>query len=366
VIRKVLVVAGASYLGLVVLAVGMVGLSGSWVDTAWGGPCGLPTLTGSGPGRGGRPTWSERANARVILGIGKSLGVPSWAWVVAIATALQESGLEDLPYGAGSALGLFQQQPPSGWGTRAEVMDPAYAAEAFYGGRPLHGTANRGLLEVPGWQGLPLTVAAQRVQRSAYPGAYARWQPEAEALAAADASAPPVRLPLPPRTWGPLHGHGGSGDYRLMSAGGCPGISAPGKASAVVAAAEHWLGTPYSWGGGDDQGPTLGIGVGAHTVGFDCSGLVMAAYWEGAHAQLPRTSEEQYVATKARSVRLGALRPGDLVFYDPGPSGPGNVALYIGHGGVIQAPHTGGVVEIVPLWTRGFAGATRVLAGGRA
>jgi murein DD-endopeptidase MepM/ murein hydrolase activator NlpD len=95
---------------------------------------------------------------------------------VAIATALQESGLEDLMTDSGGGShGLFQQRAPGfGWGTVAETEDPTHAAEEFY----VH------LLAIPSWSSLPLTVAAQDVQNSAYPDAYAKWQTFAATLVA--------------------------------------------------------------------------------------------------------------------------------------------------------------------------------------
>ena len=82
---------------------------------------------------------------------------------VALAAALQESNLLNLPYGDRDSLGLFQQRPSQGWGTAAQILDPAYAASAFYAR----------LVDVPGWESLPVTQAAQLVQSSADPGAYA-------------------------------------------------------------------------------------------------------------------------------------------------------------------------------------------------
>jgi murein DD-endopeptidase MepM/ murein hydrolase activator NlpD len=116
------------------------------------------------------------ANARTIIAVGKSLSVPPRGWVIAVATALQESGLRNLDYGDRDSLGLMQQRPSAGWGTSGQVQDPAYAARAFFGG-PKSPTSNAGLLSVRGWQRMPLWQAAQTVQRSAFPMAYADHQP---------------------------------------------------------------------------------------------------------------------------------------------------------------------------------------------
>jgi hypothetical protein len=112
-------------------------------------------------------TAEQVANARIIVGVGLQLRMPERAVVIAVATAQQESTLRNLPYGDRDSLGLFQQRPSAGWGTRQQILDPEYAATRFYAA----------LADVPGWQTLPLTVAAQAVQRSAFPNAYARWEP---------------------------------------------------------------------------------------------------------------------------------------------------------------------------------------------
>lgn len=116
---------------------------------------------------------AQIGNAQLIYNVGIALGLPQRAAVIAIAAAMQESKLENMPYGTADSLGLFQQRPSQGWGSPAEIMEPVYAATAFYSR----------LAEVPGWQALPLTVAAQAVQHSAHPDAYARWQPLATVLA---------------------------------------------------------------------------------------------------------------------------------------------------------------------------------------
>jgi hypothetical protein len=134
-------------------------------------PASLPVVGGWTP--------TQLANAAVIVDTGAQLGVPVRGWVIAVATAMQESSLHNYgnlgPRNDHDSLGLFQQRPSQGWGTPAQILDPRYAATAFY----------RHLLKVPGWQTLPLTVAAQAVQRSAFPDAYAKWEQPATDLVAA-------------------------------------------------------------------------------------------------------------------------------------------------------------------------------------
>jgi len=122
----------------------------------------------------------RRENARIIVDIGRELGVPDYGIVIALATAMQESSLRNINWGDRDSLGLFQQRPSSGWGTAEQIMDPAYAARLFYGGpsNPNRGKT-RGLLDIAGWQNMALTDAAQRVQISAFPQAYAKWEPSA-------------------------------------------------------------------------------------------------------------------------------------------------------------------------------------------
>jgi hypothetical protein len=120
-------------------------------------------------------TPEQAVNAATITAVGTARDLPERAVTIALATALQESALRNIDYGDRDSLGLFQQRPSQGWGTPKEIMDPAYSAGMFYD----H------LVEVPGYTRLPLTVAAQRVQRSGFPDAYAKHEPDATLLAAA-------------------------------------------------------------------------------------------------------------------------------------------------------------------------------------
>jgi hypothetical protein len=121
----------------------------------------------------------QMANAATVTAVGVRMGMPDRAVVVALATAFQESKLRNLPHlglrNDHDSLGLFQQRPSQGWGTEEQVRDPRYAAERFY----------QALREVPGWQEMRVTDAAQRVQRSAFPEAYQQWADDASVLATA-------------------------------------------------------------------------------------------------------------------------------------------------------------------------------------
>jgi hypothetical protein len=113
-------------------------------------------------------------DAHVIYIVSVGMQLPDRAAVIAIATSMQESSLINKPYGTSDSLGLFQQRPSQGWGKPTQIMDPVYASTRFLAA----------LAVVPGWQRLPLTVIAQQVQGSGYPGAYAKWETFADSLVA--------------------------------------------------------------------------------------------------------------------------------------------------------------------------------------
>ncbi|HET7406476.1 MAG TPA: hypothetical protein VFJ21_04975 [Mycobacteriales bacterium] len=126
----------------------------------------------------------QAANAATVAATADRLGLPHHAVTVALAAALQESKLRNLPYGDRDSLGLFQQRPSQGWGTPAQLMDPAYASGAFL----------QGLEKVRGWETMSLADAAQSVQRSASADAYAGWEDQARALARALTGEVPAAL----------------------------------------------------------------------------------------------------------------------------------------------------------------------------
>ena len=116
----------------------------------------------------------DNAKAIVRTALDRHMGVRSA--VIAVATAMQESGLVNVSYGTSDSLGLFQQRPSCGWGTASQIMHPSYAAGAFLSA--LHGYQQR----TPGWASAPLWQAAQGVQASAYPYAYAKWEAQAASV----------------------------------------------------------------------------------------------------------------------------------------------------------------------------------------
>ncbi len=315
----------AACVAALVLVVALLGAAGAGAasflgfgSNTSGGPVCATGAAGVGTDLGDaeKLTAPQIANARIIYSTGASMDIPPYGETIAIATAIQESRLTNLTTATDhDSLGLFQQRPGQGWGTPAQITNPVYASTKFY----------QALQRVPGWQTLPLAAAAQAVQGSAYPSAYARWQVAAERLVAAFAGTAGACDPAAAGAYG----------------AGLPVTFAlpPGTPPAVATAIRYALaqvGKPYVWGG---VGPD----------GYDCSGLVMAAYAAGG-VTLPRTTYQQVDAGTAVP-RAADLRPGDLIFTVGGEPGasishPGHVGLFIGEDLVVDAPSQGKNVEI--------------------
>jgi len=262
----------------------------------------------------------QMANAAVIVADGQRMNVPEQGWVVAITAALQESGLHNVNHGDRDSLGLFQERPSQGWGTPAQIMDPTYSTTQFY----------NHLLAVPNWQDMSVNDAAQAVERSAFPTAYAQHEQSARTIVAAIQGDRCTRASANDTT--------------------CTSTAAPNATalSAVVFACAQ-LGLPYQWGG---NGPQQG------NAGFDCSGLTKAAY-ATAGITLPRTADTQFRASPSVPQEQPLL-PGDLVFYGT-TAHIHHVGLYLGAGLMIDAPDFGQVVRVQPYrWPNDqYAGATR-------
>jgi hypothetical protein len=113
--------------------------------------------------------------ATLIAAVAQQRGLPPRATTIAIATAFQESKIHNIDYGDRDSVGLFQQRPSQGWGTVEQIMDPLYSIGAFYDA----------LVKVKGYEGMVINDAAQLVQRSGFPRAYAQHEDYARALASA-------------------------------------------------------------------------------------------------------------------------------------------------------------------------------------
>jgi hypothetical protein len=311
----------AAILGIIVMcAIGGVALfAGGSPGCSLPLPSGGPALT---PPAGGWPQVgsydSEQIGlATTIVSVGAQMGVPVRGWVIAVATAIQESDLRNLAGGDQDSIGLFQQRPSQGWGTPQQVHDPVYASHKFYDK----------LLTVPGWQGMALTDAAQAVQRSAFPDAYAKHEPDATLLVTTV----------------------GSSGNRAMSIdlgqclGNCPtilsngGASSPGMPPGTVAAttgadgscaggeamlarAATWL---TAWGGG----PVPYLSSTDPATWFqgyrrDCSGYASMALG------LPGPGlNSAGLAARATPIPKTDLRPGDLLI-NPAPDLAGHVVIF--------------------------------------
>ncbi|MBT2446032.1 C40 family peptidase [Streptomyces sp. ISL-43] len=280
--------------------------------------------------------------ARAIVATGIQMRVPARGQVIALATALQESGLRNLDYGDRDSLGLFQQRPSQGWGSREQILDPVYASTKFY----------KSLTALKNWEFMPLTVAAQKVQASALPDAYAKHEPLATALQLAIAptlGTAPANPALPVAGIVPTGCQGaGAQDWGTIPPGTVPaGYQIPATAPVTVQSAIRWalgqLGTPYQWGGSCTNPH------GSEAMGrCDCSSLMQRAYGT-AGIELSRTTYTQ--VGEGMAVPVNAIAPGDLVFSRGSASVPEHVAMAIGSGLAVHAPRPGRNVEVVALDT---------------
>ncbi|MBO0871964.1 MAG: C40 family peptidase [Pseudonocardia sp.] len=308
----VVTAAVAGLVGLVLMFV-MLAVADDQASTSPGVVC--------APSTGGKKVTSvagyrgvQLTNAKAIVTAAEQLHLPDRAAVIGVATAMGESGLRVLNHGdtAGpDSRGLFQQR--TGWGSLAARMDPVTSAKLFFLAM-IH--------DVPNWATLPLTVVAHRVQRNAYPDAYAQFEHAAEQVV---------------------------GAVKGIACTDQPGTK---KTKVATETALAQVGKPYQWGA---AGPDA----------FDCSGLTMFS-WAKAGVQLPRTSAGQYRGGGARVART-QLRPGDVLFFSSNgsPSGIHHVGMYLGGGDMVHAPHTGATVSVVrnvfadPYYASQYIGAVR-------
>jgi cell wall-associated NlpC family hydrolase len=245
------------------------------------------------------------ANARTIIDTGRNLNVPDRGLVVAVATAFQESGLVNLDGGDRDSVGLFQQR--NGWGSISERMDPATSASMFYtggrGGQP-------GLLDIPGWASMSITDAAQAVQVSAFPLAYAKWEAPAVGIVKSVIGNDPL-------------GCTNAVDVGLPE----------GAVGDMLKVALAQLGDPYEFG---TTGPDR----------FDCSGLIIYSWAQAGYRVSVRTAAQMWFASTP--VARGSEQPGDLLFGEFGTRvpGAGHVMIVVRPGLAVQAPSTGDVVKL--------------------
>ncbi|MET3173811.1 UNVERIFIED_ORG: cell wall-associated NlpC family hydrolase [Arthrobacter sp. UYCu721] len=280
----------------------------------------------------------QESVARTYIAVGKELGIPRAGQIIAIMMALQESSLRMLANpsvpaslsfpndGVGrdhDSIGSAQQRPAAGWGTVEQLMDASYNARAFYGGPqgPNRG-GPRGLLDIPGWQGLNKGLAAQTVQISAFPELYARWEPAATAIVGAlEGDTAPSSCPPTPQ--GPQL----AGSFKSLSQ----------LRQDILKFTQEGVGGRYVWGG-------------TAFKAWDCSGYVQWIYRQ-AGIELPRVEQWRV------GVRTEDPQPGDLVVQNPQrPENWGHVGIYAGDGMMWSAlnPSVGTLLHPIS-WNPGTA-----------
>ncbi|MDN5820747.1 MAG: hypothetical protein L0H39_04580 [Brachybacterium sp.] len=141
----------------------------------YGSPAHEGTWVATGLGTSHRYTTDRVANAALISAIAVDRQLPPRAASIALATAYQESRLQNISYGDRDSLGLFQQRPSQGWGTEEQIQDPVHSTNAFYDV----------LVGIPGYEGADINDVAQRVQRSGHPEAYRDHETEGRLYASA-------------------------------------------------------------------------------------------------------------------------------------------------------------------------------------
>jgi hypothetical protein len=174
-------------LGVIIVIAGLIAVGAYAAYNAYGRYVQrLLTVPGCQAGTGANAIgldFGQAADAAAVAGVAARDHLPREALTVAYATAWQESKLENLDYGDRDSVGIFQQRPSEGWGSTAQLEDPAYAAGAFFGA----------LVKIPGYAKLPVDVAAQDVQRSADGSAYEQYA-QSGAFLATDFTAAPHAL----------------------------------------------------------------------------------------------------------------------------------------------------------------------------
>ena len=216
-IATVALVLAGPLLGLAIVTILIPGATATCTSTATAVgtvPASLDAVAGDGAAI--RLDRRQLEHAATIITVGSQIpDVGRDGLLVALMAALTESRLlmyantsaypqsATFPHDADGSdhdsLGLFQMRPAAGWGTVAQLMDPAYQARAFFGGPagPNHGSP-RGLLDVPDWRALPKGAAAQTVEVSAYPDRYARFEPVARTILKTLTNTPPTVSPANP------------------------------------------------------------------------------------------------------------------------------------------------------------------------
>lgn len=339
----------AAVAGIVIAPVGLITVvaleedqNAAAVSASCNGPNGgqaLPVVTsGSLPTILGYSA-EQISLAATIMTVAEEQGLGTDAQLIGLITAMQEStlGVNTQATGAGDA-GPFQQRTLEGWyGSPEQVMDPVYAATVFFtgvtatsagdygsaGGGTGHGHIP-GLIDISGWQTMAPGEAAQAVQRSAFPGEYATHVADAQQIMSSL-----------------------SGVEVNIDSSTCAEPEASGDMTAAIERGRSILGTPYDFGGGDENGPS--------PYGIDCSGFIMYALAAAGVTDLPRTAQQQFDYLASSPVAIEDIQPGDLIFESWGRTGTSgtagaisHVTMYIGDGKVMEASRSAMEVKISP------------------
>ncbi|MFG2043950.1 M23 family metallopeptidase [Dactylosporangium sp. NPDC048998] len=294
---RVLALAAALVCGIILICAGLAGAvftygSAAGCASALPGtappagqpPAGPPSPSGPFPAIG-RWDATQVGNAATVITVGVTRQLPARAWVIAVATAMQESSLRNIASGDRDSVGLFQQRPSQGWGTVELLLDPVYAAGRFYDK----------LVTIPNWQTMPLTEAAQAVQVSGLPDAYAQWEPDAvtivqtlTGLTGGSIGPAACNVTVSPEGWTqPVHAKPGSGfrtpqrpahdGVDLMAARGTPIHAASAGTVSRVRCNAVDARTGADWGCDRDGDPELTRGCGWY-VDIDHPGGVVTRY----------------------------------------------------------------------------------------
>ncbi|MCX4780837.1 hypothetical protein OG435_29410 [Streptomyces sp. NBC_01264] len=286
---------------------------------------GVPYCTASADGKSGTKASGQfdemspeqASNAATIAAVGVSKGMPDRAVTIALATAMQESALRNLDHGDRDSLGLFQQRPSQGWGTPGQIMDPVYSAGIFY---------DR-LAEIKGYSRLPLTVAAQKVQLSGFPQAYAKHEPDATVLTAAFTGAghltctgpAPVRAGDPAKVRAELTRLLGKTPLYTLPAAPAGPASGQGTGKGAGAPAESEVTLVAKPGGGDPAARTGRVLAQWAVAGSRELGITRVSY--GGKSWVAGKDGDRWQDRGAAGSGNGAG--------DPAAAGPGQVRIFV-------------------------------------
>ncbi|WP_420367146.1 C40 family peptidase [Curtobacterium sp. L1-20] len=333
----------APIIGVVVIVVVLFTIvTGAGDDDAAAATCGaVGTVSGTAvavqkgtlPEQVGPYSGDQVKNAAAIISIGKQRGLTQHAQQTALMAAMTESTLRNLSGGDRDSAGLFQMRPSQGWGTQAQVTDITYAINLFY----------ERLVKVPGWDTMAPGNAAQAVEGSAFPDAYATKSANAvemmNALSGVTVSTVSQTNEGAACTAGAAAGAAAGGANTALAAGKQPATGPhAAQINRVIGFAKQQLGKDYVLGG---AGPNV----------WDCSGLTKVAYAQigiSIDAGHSATTQWRNGVASGHMHPLSEAQPGDLIFW--GGNDAWHVGISLGGDMMIAAPKPGDVVKIQKVW----------------